>query len=419
MNNKSDKKVFDLKKQFKIAIKTFLVLALFSYLFLLFDTVVNYDVDTVSKKEVDQHLILYEIEQLKTNPKYWDNSRICYEIGSLYEMIYLFDVASKYYQRSIELATRNYYAPHLKLARLNLDRNKFEDAEFVINLIPNINNKRIKYNKGLFYEDLSVKYVNKKRIDDAISAIKKAVIYFETADEEKYINAKNEHAYLMMIKSEELVAQNKVKEAMEILNSAIKENDSAELKYRLAVLNYGFNNEKALKLFEETLELNPTIINYNLYYQLLDNLIKKAEQNKKLVEVNLYKQKQNALQKFINANFIYDGDFKLENIQAFVESKKWGIQKFIHLTFDIQSNSKDMVKTLYAELDFNVNGKDFSKIIKIGNANGIIMPYALIKNNEAVINISEVHETKYKIDGKIYLYKNPKFNKIEIGKFSL
>lgn len=417
--SKIKKNNFDIQKQLKIAVKTFLLLILLCYVFLGFDTIVNYDVDTLNKKEIEQNLVLYEIEQLKQNPKYWDNSRLCYEIGSLYEMIYLFDMASKYYQRSIELATRNYYAPHFKLAKLNLERGKFQDAEFVLNLIPNINNKKIKYNKGLFYEDMSVKYANKNMIDDAILAIKRAVIYFETADKEKYKNAKNEHAYLLMRKSEEFIKQNKIKDAMEILNKAIKENDSAELKYRLAVLNYDFNNERALKLIEETQKLNPTIINYNLYFQLLDNLVKDAEQNKKTVEVRLYKQKQNALKKYINANFIYDGDFKLENIQATVESKKWGTKKFIHITFDIKSNSKDTIKNLYAQLDFNVNGKNFSKTIKIGNKNGIIMPYALIKNNEATINISDVHEMKYTINGKIYLYKNPKFNKIEIGKFSL
>lgn len=417
--SKIKKNNFDIQKQLKIAVKTFLFLILLCYVFLGFDTVVNYDVDTLNKREIEQNLVLYEIEQLKQNPKYWNNSRLCYEIGSLYEMIYLFDMASKYYQRSIELATRNYYAPHFKLARLNLERGKFQDAEFVLNLIPNINNKKIKYNKGLFYEDMSVKYANKNMIDDAILAIKKAVIYFETADKEKYTNAKNEQAYLLMRKSEEFIKQNKIKDAMEILNKAIKENDSAELKYRLAVLNYDFNNERALKLIEETQKSNPTIINYNLYFKLLDNLIKDAEQNKKTVEVRLYKQKQNALKKYINANFIYDGDFKLENIQATVESKKWGTKKFIHITFDIKSNSKDTIKNLYAQLDFNVNGKDFSKTIKIGNKNGIIMPYALIKNNEATINISDVHEMKYTINGKIYLYKNLKFNKIEIGKFSL
>ena len=417
--SKSKKNKFDIQKQLKIAVKTFLLLILLCYVFLGFDTIVNYDVDTLNKKEIEQNLVLYEIEQLKQNPKYWDNSRLCYEIGSLYEMIYLFDMASKYYQRSIELATRNYYAPHFKLAKLNLERGKFQDAEFVLNLIPNINNKKIKYNKGLFYEDMSVKYANKNMIDDAILAIKRAVIYFETADKEKYTNAKNEHAYLLMRKSEEFIKQNKIKDAMEILNKAIKENDSAELKYRLAILNYDFNNEKALKLIEETQKSNPTIINYNLYFQLLNNLIKNAEQNKKTVEVRLYKQKQNALKKYINANFIYDGDFKLENIQATVESKKWGTKKFIHITFDIKSNSKDTIKNLYAQLDFNVNGKNFSKTIKIGNKNGIIMPYAIIKNNEAIINISDVHEMKYAINGKIYLYKNLKFNKIEIGKFSL
>lgn len=417
--NKFLKNQFSLKKQSKIALKTLLILTLLCYIFLGFDTVVHYDTDTNNKRDIEQNLVLYEIEQLKTNTKYWDNSRLCYEIGSLYEMIYLFDMASKYYQRSIELATRNYYVPHFKLAKLNLERNKFEDAEFVINLIPNINNKRIKYNKGLFYEDLSVKYANKNRVDDAILAIKRAIVFFKTSNNEKYKNAKNEQAYLLMRKSEELIRQNKVKEAMEVLNKATKENDSAELKYRLAILNYDFNNEKALKLFEETQKTNPVIINYNLYYQLLDNLIKKSEQNKKNVEVKIYKQKQNALKKYINANFIYEGDFKLENIQATVESKKWGVKKFIHLTFDIKNNSKDTIKNLYAQLDFNVNGKDFSENIKIGNKNGVIMPYALIKNNEATINISKVHELKYKINGKIYLYKNPKFNKIEIGKFDL
>lgn len=417
--NKFLKNQFSLKKQSKIALKTLLILTLLSYIFLWFDTVVHYDTDTNNKRDIEQNLVLYEIEQLKTNTKYWDNSRLCYEIGSLYEMIYLFDMASKYYQRSIELATRNYYVPHFKLAKLNLERNKFEDAEFVINLIPNINNKRIKYNKGLFYEDLSVKYANKNRVDDAILAIKRAIVFFKTSNNEKYKNAKNEQAYLLMRKSEELIRQNKVKEAIEILNKATKENDSAELKYRLAILNYDFNNEKALKLFEETQKTNPVIINYNLYYQLLDNLIKKSEQNKKNVEAKIYKQKQNALKKYINANFIYEGDFKLENIQATVESKKWGVKKFIHLTFDIKNNSKDTIKNLYAQLDFNVNGKDFSENIKIGNKNGVIMPYALIKNNEATINISKVHELKYKINGKIYLYKNPKFNKIEIGKFDL
>ena len=308
------------RKFISTSILTMVILILCSYTYLTYDTFLTYDVNLRKEIDVPFDLIMYRIDEIKQDKKHWDNARTCYEIGSLYEMIYLFDDATKYYLRSIEKAPKKYFLPHFKLARLNMYRGKIDDAVFTINLIPNINNKNIKFEKGKFWEDMSIRYANKNEIDEALNSVKKALIYYKTTDENKYKELKNEEAYLLMRKSENLVDEGHIAEAMAILEEAQKVNGSAELVYRLALLNYKNDNKKAFKYFEKTQNINPIIINYDIYYKLISMLIDEATQENNYSEQKYYTQKLEMLKKYLNSNFIGEDEFVLENVNGILNS---------------------------------------------------------------------------------------------------
>lgn len=409
----------NIQKYIKTAVKTFFILMFCAYIFLGFDSFMHYDVRETQEKEIPHHLVLYTIEEIQKNPKHWNNADDCYEIGRLYEMIYMFDMASKYYLRSIEKAPRTYFAPHFKLAKLHVERSKFDDAKFIINLIPQTNNKKIKYNLGQFFEFLSVKYANKNQTDNAIESIKQAIVFYKSTNKEKYINAKNEYAYLLVKKSEELIKENKIPEAVELLKYALKENNSAELKYRLGILYYGIDNKKSLEYFENTQKTNPAIINYDLYYKLLSTLINQASQENEKLKEEIYKQKRNQLKKYINRNFISENEFKLENISVSAKDKLWKTKKQITIIFDIYNNSPETIKDLYAQIIIKTPYKNTEKTTKIKTPRGIISPYTKVKDNKEIITISNLNNKKNTLQGKIYLYKNSDFNKIEIGEFEI
>lgn len=395
------------------------VLSLLSFMYFWYDTFIRYDIDVKPEKNIPQHLVMYEIDQIKSDTKYWENPRLCCEIGTLYESIYLFDLATKYYLRSIEIAPKNYYVPHFKLAMLNAERNKFDDAIFTMRLIPKINNKTIKYHKGLFWEKLSVQFAKKNMIDEALEANKKAIIYYKSTDTKAYQEAKNEQAFLMMKKSEKLIEEGNLSEAVILLENTRKINDSAELTYRIAILNYGNNNEKAFKYFEKVQNKNPSIINYDIYYELINTLQQEAAKRQDADKERFYRQKAEMLRRYVNNNFLSADELKIENISSTIKKELWGIKKFAQIKFDVCNNTKNSFRYLYAQVDLTINNNTISKTVRVHNNKNIILPYSAVKNTVVNIDISNSVGPNDKIEGKIYLYKNPKFNKIESGKFEL
>ena len=193
---------------------------------------------------------------------------------------------------------------------------------------------------------------------------------------------------------------------MQILEKAQAENNSAELKYRLAVLNYGNNDKKSYDYFVKTQEINPAIINYDLYYNLILKLIDKAKQNNDKQEAKLYKQKAVFLKKYVNSNFISNDDFQLDNIQGSVVTTFWGAKKHIDVKFDITNNTKYPYKKLYALVELNVNGNQLSKEIAIGEMQKVIAPHVQVSGITCKIDISKVLGNKRDIKGEIYLYSN-------------
>ena len=222
---------------------------------------------------------------------------------------------------------------------------------------------------------------------------------------------------------DEYVINGKLEKAFELLHELIQINNSNIINYKLGLLYFEQDPKKALDYFEKVYKSDYSIINFDLYKRLLENLQMDAYYRNDIVEMELYKLKLNRLNFNLNTKYIQDDDFTI-NI---LKSKTYRVYpiKIAIIDFEIRNNTNlnynNLMLTLLYETNDKIKKETSFKLLNSKNqpikanetSKKITLREVYFINNER--NYEEYDE--YKI--KIYLNKNKKIERTLIGTITL
>ena len=311
---------------------------------------------------------------------------------------------------------------YFELAQCYLIQKKYDEALTLIENLQFKNTTSLINNKIKFYIELMNAYYHNEEYYKGYKIYNKIKKYYpDTKSIPKIIKKIYYKIGLTLV--DEYVINGKLEKAFELLHELTQINNSNIINYKLGLLYFEQDPKKALDYFEKVYKSDYSIINFDLYKRLLENLQMDAYYRNDIVEMELYKLKLNRLNFNLNTKYIQDDDFTI-NI---LKSKTYRVYpiKIAIIDFEIRNNTNLNYNNLMLTLLYETNKKKKKETsFKLLNSKNqpikanetskkITLREVYFINNER--NYEEYDE--YKI--KIYLNKNKKIEKTHIGTITL
>lgn len=417
MNNRK------IKSYIKTFFITIVVLNVVAFIPLLFhDFFVQFD-PSLSQSYLNSpdylNMEAYKLQKLKKEKK--EDYKINVELARIYMRLNYYVLAENEYKEAIE-KEKNKSFLYFELAQCYLIQKKYDEATTLIENLQFKNTANLINSKIKFYIELMNAYYHNEEYYKGYKIYNKIKKYYpDTKSIPKLINKMYYKIGLMLV--DEYVISGKTEEAFDLLNELAQINDSNIINYKLGLLYFEQDPKKALEYFEKVYKSDYSIINFDLYKRLLENLQMDAYYRNDTVEMELYKLKLNRLDFNLNTKYIQDDDFTI-NI---LKSKTYRIYpiKIAIIDFEIRNNTNLNYNNLMLTLSYETNDEiKKEKTFKLLNSKN--QP---IKANETSkkITLREVYfidsekgyeeYNEHKI--KIYLNKNKKIEKTLIGTITL
>lgn len=412
-----------IKSYFKTFLMTIVVLNVVAFIPLLFhDFFIQFD-PSLSQTYLNSpeylNMEAYKLQKLKKEKN--DDYKINIELARIYMKLTYYVLAENEYIEAIK-KEKNKSFIYFELAQCYIIQKKYDEA---LTLIENLEFKKsnnLINNKIKFYIELMSAYYHNEEYYKGYKIYNKIKIYYpDTKHIPKLIKRIYYKIGLTLV--DEYVIKGKTEEAFELLNELAQINDSNIINYKLGLLYYEQEPKKALEYFEKVYKSDYTIINFDLYKRLLENLQMEAYYQNDSVEEELYKLKLKRLNFNLNTKYIQDDDFTV-NI---LKSKTYRIYplKVAIIDFEIRNNTNlnynNLMLTLVYETNDEIKKETTFKLVNSKNK-----PIRANENSKKITirkiyfigsgkDYQEYDENKI----KIYLNKNKKIDKTLIGTITL
>ena len=331
------------------------------------------------QKDAQIHIL---IEQYKYHEKLQNKNYIInIKPGLLYETQGELKQAENEYKKSLNKVPYGIYEPHFMLADLYSKQNKFNNALALIDNIKEYPDASLINSKAMFYSKIANRLYEEKLYNESIRQYLNSLYYQEKTTTKK-TDVLNELPKVYLALADKYIAEKKLAKAMLALEEGIRITSSPELMYKLAAIGMNEDPETSLELLEEVARIDPTIIDYNLYKQVLTNLIKKSEKSRDYLLAKSYYQKYKLVSKFAENNIIAPDDFKLEVLNSKYHSYPLKLREYIDFSFVIRNNSPTDATKLYAQIKiFNNN-----ELIQVAEKR-IATPYNILRKGRTTPEI--------------------------------
>ena len=131
------------------------------------------------------------------------------------------------------------------------------------------------------------------------------------------------------------------------METALLYKETPIVQYKLAILYKDIDPIQANTYMEKTYKTDPGIINFDIYEEILFNLINYYYSNGKDVETELYKQKLKIIRNFQKRYVITQNDVKINIISVKYKENFFKTKKNLKVKFTIENTSKYDFNTLY------------------------------------------------------------------------
>lgn len=409
-----------IKGYLRTFLMTFVVLNVVAFIPLLFhDFFIQFD-PSLSKEYLNSSDYLtveaYKIQKLKVKkPK---DYILNVELARIYMKLSYYILAQNEYLEALEKEKNKSYI-YFELAQCYIIQKEYDKA---LNLIENLNFKtsnNLINNKIKFYISLMNAYYNNEEYYKSYKIYNKIKHYYPNIQEMPKL-IQNMYYKVGMTLCDDYVLDGQVEEAIELLNELAQINNSNLIDYKFALLYFEQDPKKSLKYFEKVYKSDYSIINFELYKKLLENLHMDAYYRNDSIEMELYELKLKRLNFNLNTKYILENDFTV-NI---LKSKIYRIYpvKYVVIDFEIKNNTNLNYNDLYITLVYETNDKiKKEKTFKLlSESNKPLKANEISKK----IKIREVYFIGFKNEDydnfvqnkiKIYLNKNKKIDKTLIG----
>lgn len=362
----------------------------------------------------------YRYKELR-NPK---NYGVNIELGILFESIGKLKEAENEYINAINKAGYNVFEPRFMLADLYIKQSRLNEALLLIDPIKEYPNQNLILSKARFYEKLAKAYYQKNNYATAIELYRKA-FYYRSRVKKKLDDITQDVSKTFIARAEEL--KNDPYRQEEILLEGIKLVDTPQLLYKLAMFYKNKKPKKTLDILSNIQRIDPTVINYDEYYNLLDSLKSQAQIEDNSLETLVYTEKLKKLQRFLDYNITFPSEFYVEPvIYRFHRSNfKFKFNNYIYVTYNVINKTPREIPRLFAYIEVFNNNKLIYKATKRVVTRGTpLSPGQKVIDLKLKVNFLEEDEFVKTDDISVFIYltknkkvKGPLFRTISIFKY--
>ncbi|MBP7212250.1 hypothetical protein KBA27_05385 [bacterium] len=376
------------------------------------------------EKDVNPYVVNVLIEKDKylamQNPK---DYLLNIKLGLLYEYINDFDDAEIQYKLSI--AKRNFddYTPYKNLALLYIRENKLEEAS---TLMDNIDERP--YNplislKAYIYAIIGNTYYGQGDYESAISFYQKSLIYYKILNvpEEKTVVDSMASAYVYS--AEQYITNLDSEDAIETLKEADKLENAPIIKYKLALLLMASNSAEAYNYFQQVFKREPSIINYDIYYNFILTLAAEADSKGNYALGDLYRFRARKFREYYTSHVITVDDINLQYIDGKITYNVFSRKYKLKLQMKLRNTTDRPIRSLYTIIQFkNEDGTPISNYVtQVVDDKSILAPSSL----SPIIDI-HTHKRKSLSDehpkkavAEVYFAISPNSYKVHLATFHL
>lgn len=300
--------------------------------------------NTAKDNEMIEYLIKVYTQKAAENP---GDYSINVKLGNLYELIFDYPESEKQYKKGINKAPYGVYSPYFGLANLYIKTVKYKKALNIIKQLENKDHKPLLVAKGDFYMNLGDALWQENKYEDAVRQYKLAFFYYKKVDSNKRAIAVEGILDCYNKIADIDYKKNKMDKAIESLETALLYKETPVLFYKLALLYKDFDPVQANAYMEKTYAWDPAIINFDIYEEILINLVTYYYQNGMDIETDLYKHKLKAIRTFQKRYVITEKDVKINLKKLKYKSNLLKTKYNLNVNFNIENNSKYDFNTLY------------------------------------------------------------------------
>lgn len=299
----------------------------------------------------------YKQEELQNAGNYIINVRL----GNLYELMLDYPSAEVEYQKAINKSPYGAYSPYFGLANLYLKEKKYKEAVLIVKSLKNTNYKPLLIAKGDFYMNLGDLLWQDQKYEDAVTQYKLAFFFYKKVDSDKKDSAISGILDCYNKIADIDFEHRSIEKAIESLETALLYKETPIFVYKLALLYKDFDPVKSNEYFEKIYKMDPGLINYDIYEEVLISLIQYYYRNGMDIETELYSQKLKSIKSFQKRYVITEEDVKVNIDELKIKNNFLKTKQKVFVKFKIENTSRYDFNTLY--LTVNVKYDDKSKTI--------------------------------------------------------
>ncbi len=380
----------------KTCVITFIIVVFLAFIPLILDNMFNINIfylpPKFSKEIYEENYIGYDLylltEKKLKNPK---DYKVNLDLGKLYDELQLYNFAEKEYKEAIEKASWA-YEPKFKLARNYVQQKDYNLADVLVSQIEDTSYSVLVYNKAVFYEYLADALFQDKNYEKSFEYYKIAANYFSKIQNEadRLVNKIVETGIKL---ADTKVENNLPEQAIDQFLLILQIKDLPIVKYKLALLYEESNPVRALQYMESVYKINPLIINYDIYRNLLRKLIYESYKENDYQKAELYSLKLDKLNNYVYKNYVMQDDFAISILDLNINNYFFGLVSRISFKFKIKNNMPISFKDLYITVSYISGDKEiYNKTINIIKKNKLIEPYSFsdaIKIDKIICNFKK------------------------------
>lgn len=371
----------------------------------------KYNVDAAFESYLVDVLIDQNMDLAKRYPKnYATNMRL----GILFSYKRDYINAEREFKNSVEKAVAYDYTPSYQLAKLYVKINRLQDAQDIMDNIGERPNKRLINFKADIYFKLGEAYYDQGYYALSMMKYEKAMSYYQIISKKMLKQTKEAYINSCIALADSYVQVGKIDDAILTLEKAYElDSQNLVLNYKLGLLYSDNDIKKAYKLLSFVNKENPEMMNYDLYFDIINRMADLEAENGKPTDAELYRKKALQYQKFVKNNLLYEKDLFFDVMKLDVNTDIAAQEHIINLQFRLQNNSSLDIGNLYVKAVFKDGDKIFqtstqqlydeTRVFKAG-----------VTTPPISISASEPYDKKYNPNKdwkvQVYAYKYPKYS---------
>ena len=280
--------------------------------------------------------------------------KINLKLGFLYETQEDYKNAESQYAAAIDKAPYHEFKPYYSQAMLYAKLGKLDDSENLINSVGEKPFKKLIKYKAEVYSKLGDEYYNRADYLNAAIRYQKSLNYYKVLkfkEPQKILRRNIASAYIYL--ADEKVSEMKVEEAISYLKIAKSIVNVPILTYKLGLLMIQIDPKQACEYFDEVFEKEPSLINYDAYYQLLSLMADDATYDDEPEQAELYRLKIKKIKKYYNENLLQFTDVLVEPISGNITTNRLLRTYRVVAEVSLTNTSKYNINSLFFEVVFS------------------------------------------------------------------